>query len=252
MADHKDKSQKGKKTRSALNDVVTREYTVNLHKRVHDVAFKKRAPRAIKEVVAFAQKAMGTQDVRLDPKLNQEVWKYGVKNFPADSVFVLSVSFRFTLLRSGAIEPFASSRLRLSIPQQRTDPRFYLSRSHCFHISQASVTTTRVPRRSSTPTPCPFSASALPRVSRPPSSTRSKQRLLCFVDVYDFAIASLFIILTSAYRKLFQHHTYGSTQTGPKAYAMHSFSFTTQCHRDDVASLRCSPDDLFSHHILHS
>lgn len=82
MADHKDKSQKGKKTRSALNDVVTREYTVNLHKRVHDVAFKKRAPRAIKEVVAFAQKAMGTQDVRLDPKLNQEVWKYGVKNFP--------------------------------------------------------------------------------------------------------------------------------------------------------------------------
>lgn len=82
MADHKDKSQKGKKTRSALNDVVTREYTVNLHKRVHDVAFKKRAPRAIKEVVSFAQKAMGTQDVRLDPKLNQEVWKYGVKNFP--------------------------------------------------------------------------------------------------------------------------------------------------------------------------
>ncbi|EST09823.1 Ribosomal protein L31e [Kalmanozyma brasiliensis GHG001] len=82
MADHKDKSQKGKKTRSALNDVVTREYTVNLHKRVHDVAFKKRAPRAIKEVVAFAQKAMGTKDVRLDPKLNQEVWKYGVKNFP--------------------------------------------------------------------------------------------------------------------------------------------------------------------------
>lgn len=82
MADHKDKSQKGKKTRSALNDVVTREYTVNLHKRCHDIAFKKRAPRAIKEVVAFAQKAMGTKDVRLDPKLNQEVWKYGVKNFP--------------------------------------------------------------------------------------------------------------------------------------------------------------------------
>ncbi|PWZ02845.1 putative 60S ribosomal protein L31 [Testicularia cyperi] len=78
----KDKSQKGKKTRSALNDVVTREYTINLHKRVHDTAFKKRAPHAIKEVVAFAQKTMGTKDVRVDPKLNQEVWKYGIKNFP--------------------------------------------------------------------------------------------------------------------------------------------------------------------------
>ncbi|KAI3613319.1 60S ribosomal protein L31 [Malassezia furfur] len=77
-----DKSQKGKKTRSALNDVVTREYTIHLHKRVHDVAFKKRAPKGVKEVVKFAQKAMGTKDVRVDPKLNQEVWKYGVKDVP--------------------------------------------------------------------------------------------------------------------------------------------------------------------------
>lgn len=29
------------KQRSALHDVVTREYTIHLHKRVHDVAFKK-------------------------------------------------------------------------------------------------------------------------------------------------------------------------------------------------------------------
>jgi hypothetical protein len=29
------------KTRSALHDVVTREYTIHLHKRVHDCAFKK-------------------------------------------------------------------------------------------------------------------------------------------------------------------------------------------------------------------
>ncbi|WFD44979.1 60S ribosomal protein L31 [Malassezia psittaci] len=77
-----DKSQKGKKTRSALNDVVTREYTIHLHKRVHDTAFKKRAPKGVKEVVKFAQKAMGTKDVRLDPKLNQEVWKFGVKDVP--------------------------------------------------------------------------------------------------------------------------------------------------------------------------
>ncbi|KAN0066169.1 60S ribosomal protein L31B [Thecaphora frezii] len=77
-----DKAQKGRKTRSALNDVVTREYTIHLHRRVHDVAFKKRAPKAVKAVIEFAQKTMGTKDVRIDPKLNQEIWKYGVKDFP--------------------------------------------------------------------------------------------------------------------------------------------------------------------------
>lgn len=59
-----------------------REYTIHLHKRVHDVAFKKRAPKGVKEVVKFAQKAMGTKDVRVDPKLNQEIWKLGVKDVP--------------------------------------------------------------------------------------------------------------------------------------------------------------------------
>ena len=49
---------------------------------MHDVAFKKRAPKGVKEVVKFAQKAMGTKGVRVDPKLNQEVWKYGVKDVP--------------------------------------------------------------------------------------------------------------------------------------------------------------------------
>ena len=29
------------KTRSALHDVVTREYTIHLHKRTHDLSFKK-------------------------------------------------------------------------------------------------------------------------------------------------------------------------------------------------------------------
>ena len=34
-------------------DVVTREYTINLHKRLRDVSFKKRAPKAIKEIKKF-------------------------------------------------------------------------------------------------------------------------------------------------------------------------------------------------------
>lgn len=71
-----------KKGRSAIADVVAREYTIHLHKRVHGVAFKKRAPKAIKEIKAFAHKEMGTEDVRVDPQLNKEVWKSGIKGVP--------------------------------------------------------------------------------------------------------------------------------------------------------------------------
>jgi large subunit ribosomal protein L31e len=73
----------GKKgVRSAIADVVAREYTIHLHKRVHGVSFKKRAPRAIKEIRRFAEKAMGTKDVRLDPQLNKKVWESGIKGVP--------------------------------------------------------------------------------------------------------------------------------------------------------------------------
>jgi large subunit ribosomal protein L31e len=55
-------------------EVCTREYTINLGKRLHDITFKKRAPRAVKEIKKFAQKQMGTSDVRVDVKLNKAVW----------------------------------------------------------------------------------------------------------------------------------------------------------------------------------
>ncbi|KAJ3574891.1 hypothetical protein NP233_g1467 [Leucocoprinus birnbaumii] len=82
MAPTNTKKKTGGKTRSALQDVVSREYTIHLHKRVHGRSFKKRAPWAVKSVVDFAQKAMGTSDVRLDPKLNQAVWAQGIKSVP--------------------------------------------------------------------------------------------------------------------------------------------------------------------------
>ncbi|OAA68204.1 Ribosomal protein L31e [Niveomyces insectorum RCEF 264] len=72
----------GKAGRSAIADVVSREYTVHLHKRLHGVTFKKRAPKAIKELKKFAQQAMGTSDVRVDPQLNKKVWESGVKGVP--------------------------------------------------------------------------------------------------------------------------------------------------------------------------
>lgn len=55
-------------------EVCTREYTINLGKRLHAITFKKRAPRAIKEIQKFAAKVMGTEVVRVDVKLNKAVW----------------------------------------------------------------------------------------------------------------------------------------------------------------------------------
>merc|ERR1711881_9372 len=75
----KDKKSRGIK---AMNDVVTREYTIHMHKRVHGMGFKKRAPRAVKEIRKFALKMMGTPDVRIDTTLNKAVWAKGIRSVP--------------------------------------------------------------------------------------------------------------------------------------------------------------------------
>ncbi|OMO69792.1 Ribosomal protein L31e [Corchorus capsularis] len=62
-----DRGSKGRK-----EEVVTREYTINLHKRLHGCTFKKKAPKAI----------MGTIDVRVDVKLNKHVWSRGIRSVP--------------------------------------------------------------------------------------------------------------------------------------------------------------------------
>ena len=46
------------------------------------MSFKKKAPRAVKEIKKFAQKMMSTVDVRLSADLNKAVWAQGVKNTP--------------------------------------------------------------------------------------------------------------------------------------------------------------------------
>merc|ERR1712066_631938 len=65
------------KKRSAMKEVVTREYTINLHKRIHGQGRKFRAAKAIKK---FALKEMGTQDVRIDAELNKQIWAQGSAN----------------------------------------------------------------------------------------------------------------------------------------------------------------------------
>merc|ERR1712060_1015078 len=79
MAKTKDK---GAKKPAKMNEVVTREYSINIHKRIHGVGFKYRAPRAIKEIVKFAEKQMGTKDVRIDTRLNKHIWSQGVRSVP--------------------------------------------------------------------------------------------------------------------------------------------------------------------------
>ena len=60
--------------KSRVKDAVTREYTINLHKRLHKITFKNRAPKAVKEIKKFAAKHMRTSDVRVDVKLNKAIW----------------------------------------------------------------------------------------------------------------------------------------------------------------------------------
>jgi len=67
---------------STMGEVVTREYTINLHKRLHGIGFKYRAPRAVKEIKKFAEKQMGTSDVRIDTRLNKAIWAQGVRGVP--------------------------------------------------------------------------------------------------------------------------------------------------------------------------
>jgi len=71
-----------KKGGSTMGEVVTREYTINMHKRLHGIGFKYRAPRAVKEIKKFAEKQMGTKDVRIDTRLNKAIWAQGVRGVP--------------------------------------------------------------------------------------------------------------------------------------------------------------------------
>lgn len=63
-------------------DTCCREYTIHLATRVHGKTFKKKAPTAVKKVKEFAQKMMGTSDVRVDTRLNKALWAGGIRSTP--------------------------------------------------------------------------------------------------------------------------------------------------------------------------
>ncbi|XP_054447504.1 60S ribosomal protein L31-like [Pteronotus mesoamericanus] len=72
----KDREEKG---HSAINEVVTREYVINIHKLIPGVGFKKHVPRALREIWKIAMKEMGTPDVL---GLNKAAWAKDVRNVP--------------------------------------------------------------------------------------------------------------------------------------------------------------------------
>ncbi|KAL0629912.1 60S ribosomal protein L31 [Plecturocebus cupreus] len=71
-----------KKGHSAINEVVTQEYTISFHKCIHGVGFKKGAPWALKEILKFAMMEMGNPDVHIDTRLNKAAWAKGIRNVP--------------------------------------------------------------------------------------------------------------------------------------------------------------------------
>ena len=70
-----------KEQRTGLTETAI-DTTVNIHKLAHRATFKQKAPRAVKAIKQLVTKMMRTKDVRIDPKLNQFVWKSGVRNLP--------------------------------------------------------------------------------------------------------------------------------------------------------------------------
>ena len=57
--------REAREQRKKVSDIVTRDYTVHMSKRLYGVTFKKRAPRAIREIKLFAEKMMKTKCVDL-------------------------------------------------------------------------------------------------------------------------------------------------------------------------------------------
>lgn len=71
------KGGKKKKGHSTMNKIMTREHTINIHKCINGVGFKKRASWALREIGKFAME-MGTPDVHTD----KAVWAKGIRKVP--------------------------------------------------------------------------------------------------------------------------------------------------------------------------
>ena len=63
-------------------ELLSIETTVHMHKYLKGRTFKKRAPFAVKVLRKVAKQFMGTDDNRVDVRLNKHVWSQGIKGCP--------------------------------------------------------------------------------------------------------------------------------------------------------------------------
>ena len=75
--------------------------------------FKKRAPRALKEIRKFAMKEMGTPDVRIDTRLNKAVWAKGIRYRVSgyEIEFTITLSYRTRGVRKRSRSRGSGSRV---------------------------------------------------------------------------------------------------------------------------------------------
>eukprot|EP01064_Diplonema_japonicum_P014371 TRINITY_DN2198_c0_g2_i1.p1 TRINITY_DN2198_c0_g2~~TRINITY_DN2198_c0_g2_i1.p1 ORF type:complete len:127 (+),score=48.07 TRINITY_DN2198_c0_g2_i1:64-444(+) len=63
-------------------ELLTIDTTVHMHKYLKGRTFKKRAPFAAKVVRKVAKQFMGTEDNRIEVRLNKAIWSKGIKGCP--------------------------------------------------------------------------------------------------------------------------------------------------------------------------
>ena len=127
------------------SDIVTRECTIHMSKRLYGVTFKNRAPRAIREVKAFATKQMNTKYVdrtlAMTPSFAAVCFKCGFLPL-VDSFSHTSPPSFFSLTGMSASAPILTSSYGPVV--SRMSLRGFVS--GC----PGNVTMTRMPRKSST------------------------------------------------------------------------------------------------------
>ena len=114
--------------KSRVKDAVTREYTINLHKRLHKITFKNRAPKAVKEIKKFAAKHMRTSDVRVDVKLNKAIWsrvrlQQSCWCWPQTATGTFHQAFRQDVIKILCIQGIRNvpTKLRIQVSRKRND-----------------------------------------------------------------------------------------------------------------------------------
>ncbi|KAF3831508.1 hypothetical protein GH733_000320 [Mirounga leonina] len=77
-------AKKGGKNKgySAISKVVTREYTVDIHKSIHGVGFWRSLPLGTQRDPEICIKEMETANVHVDIRLSKAVWAKGIRNIP--------------------------------------------------------------------------------------------------------------------------------------------------------------------------